>query len=91
MYGLHDIVCAYSYIFADAPFTGARIETEIATNMQKKRQDAPFTGARIETTTSAIYPDADIDAPFTGARIETRSCQGSRTIRAGCPLHGGKN
>ena len=60
------------FIIAVAPFTGARVETNINAIPKLSDDVAPFTGARVETNQENKRIDKMIQvAPFTGARVET--------------------
>ena len=47
---MHKIEWGNLSIFADAPYAGARIETDKAEGEFVTPEDAPYAGARIETT-----------------------------------------
>ena len=59
--------------FADAPYSGARIETWDWVTDDEYARDAPYSGARIETWCLALQEHTLHDAPYSGARIETQS------------------
>ena len=59
------------YYNQDAPYAGARIETEVTRAKGEELKDAPYAGARIETPFGYSLYSRLCDAPYAGARIET--------------------
>ena len=64
--------------FADAPYSGARIETPFRNAAMRERRDAPYSGARIETFAIDSLSPYNRDAPYSGARIETVVLQSTK-------------
>ena len=55
-----------SFIYKDAPYAGARIETFSKTRKSKVDLDAPYAGARIETLIHSLYIHLVYRCPLCG-------------------------